>query len=97
VWEIKKEKGKPSNRKLIRNRWVYKLKDNGTYRARMVAKGYDQVPGKDFQENHAPVVKDTTFQITLIPKFLLKLELEQFNVEHHSSREIWTKQSGWKF
>jgi hypothetical protein len=81
VWTIRKRKDKPPNRKLIGNRWVYKKKDNGTYRARTVAKGYDQVPGKDFQENHAPVVNDTTFRITLILKILLELESEQFDVE----------------
>jgi hypothetical protein len=94
VWKIKKRKDKPSNRKLIGNRWVYKKKDNGTYRACTVAKGYDQVPGKDFQENHAPVVKDTTFRITLILKILLKLESEHFDVETaflygDLDKEIW--------
>jgi hypothetical protein len=39
VWKIKKRKDKLSNHKLIGNRWVYKKKDNGTYRARTVAKG----------------------------------------------------------
>jgi hypothetical protein len=71
VWKIKKWKDKPSNRKLIGNCWVYKKKDNGTYRARTVAKGYDQVPEKNFQENHAPLLYDTTFRITLILKMLL--------------------------
>jgi hypothetical protein len=46
VSEIKKQKDQPSNRKLIGNHWVYKLKDNGTFLARTVAKVYDQVPGK---------------------------------------------------
>jgi hypothetical protein len=39
VWKIKKRRDKPSNHKLIRNCWVYKKKDNDTYRAGMVAKG----------------------------------------------------------
>jgi hypothetical protein len=81
VWKIRKWKDRPSNCKLIGNGWVHKLKDIGSYRARTVAKGYDPVPGKDFQENHAPVVNNTTFQITLILKILLELELEQFDVE----------------
>ena len=97
VWKIKKRKDKPPNRKLIGNRWVYKKKDNGTYRARTVAKGYDQVPGKDFQENHAAVVNNTTFPITMLLKILLKLESEQFDVETSFFTEIWTKKSGWNF
>jgi hypothetical protein len=79
---------------LIGNRWVYKKKDNGTYRARKVAKGYNQVPGKDFQENHTPVVNNTIFRIALILKILLKLESEQFDVERaflyrDLDKEIW--------
>jgi hypothetical protein len=94
VWKIKKWKDKPSNCKLIWNRWVYKKKDNGTYRAGRVAKGYDQVPGKKFLENHAPVVNNTTFRITLILKILLQLKLEQFDVEaaflyRDLDEEIW--------
>jgi hypothetical protein len=42
VWKIKKRKDKPPNRKLIGNHWIYNLKDNGTYHAWTVAKGYDQ-------------------------------------------------------
>ena len=38
-------------------------KDDGRYRARCVAKGFSQIPGKDFQENFAPVINDTTFRI----------------------------------
>jgi hypothetical protein len=81
VWEIKKRKDKPLNRKLIGNHWVYKLKNNDIYHTCMVAKGYDQIPGKEFQENHAPVVNHTTFRITLILKILLELELEHFDVK----------------
>ncbi len=55
----------PPNRKVIGNRWVYALKDDGRFRARTVAKGFSQIPGKDFQENHAPVVNDTTFHLSL--------------------------------
>jgi Reverse transcriptase (RNA-dependent DNA polymerase) len=62
VWRIVKRTDVPPGRKIIGNRWVYSLKDDGTYRARTVGQGFSQIPGKDFQENHAPVVHDTTFR-----------------------------------
>ena len=65
VWTIIPRNTIPSNRKIIGNRWVYVLKDDGRYRARTVAKGFTQIPGKDFQENHSPVVNDTTFHTIL--------------------------------
>ena len=50
VWEIIKKTDLPTGRKLIGNRWVYVQKDDGRYRARTVAQGFSQVPGKDFFE-----------------------------------------------
>jgi hypothetical protein len=46
-----------------------------------VAKGFTQIPGKDFQENHSPVVNDTTFHTILVLKLLLGLEAGQFDIE----------------
>ena len=81
VWKIILKKDLPPGRKLIGNRWVYAQKDDGRYRARTVAKGFSQIPGKDFQENHAPVVNDTTFHLMLVLKLLLKLYAGQFDIE----------------
>jgi hypothetical protein len=46
--------------------WVFKIKRNGIFRARLVACGYSQVPGVDFQESFAPVINDVIFRILLI-------------------------------
>jgi hypothetical protein len=81
VWKIIKKTELPSGRKLIGNRWVYAQKDDGRFRARTVAKGFSQVPGKDFQENHAPVVNDATFHLVLVLKILFQLEAGQFDIE----------------
>ena len=43
----------PENRRLIGNKWVFKIKRDGTYRARLVALGYSQIPGFDYTENFA--------------------------------------------
>jgi Reverse transcriptase (RNA-dependent DNA polymerase) len=44
---------------------------------RTVGQGFSQIPGKDFQENHAPVVHDTTFRFFLL---IHKLSSGQFDV-----------------
>jgi hypothetical protein len=68
-------------KKIIGSRWVFACKDDGRYRARCVAKGFSQIPGKDFQENHAPVIADTTLPLLMVIKTLFKLEAGQFDIE----------------
>ena len=43
VWRKTERKKMPNDRRLIGNKCVFKI--NGTYRARLVALGYSQIPG----------------------------------------------------
>ena len=54
VWRKTDRKRIPNNRRLIGNKWVFKIKRDGTYRARLVALGYSQIPGVDYTDNFAP-------------------------------------------
>jgi Reverse transcriptase (RNA-dependent DNA polymerase) len=75
----------PKGSKIIGNRWVYAEKDDGTYRSRTVAKGFSQVPGKDFQEYHSPVFHITTFCVVLVQNLVYSL-----HSRHCYSFSIWT-------
>ena len=48
-WRKTERKKVPSNRRLIGNTLVFKIKRDGTYRARLVALGYSQIPGMTTQ------------------------------------------------
>jgi Reverse transcriptase (RNA-dependent DNA polymerase) len=76
AWVIVPKSKLPKGRKIIGNRRV----DDGTYRSRTVAKGFSQIPGKDFQEHHSPVVHDTTFCVVLVQKLVYNLHLRQFDI-----------------
>jgi Reverse transcriptase (RNA-dependent DNA polymerase) len=43
-------------------------------------KGFSQIPGKVFQENHAPVVSDRTLHLLLAIKTEFKLSSVQFDI-----------------
>ena len=43
VWRKTDRAKIPKNRRLIGNKWVFKIKRDGTYRARLVALGYSQI------------------------------------------------------
>ena len=65
VWRHVKRNDYPNARRLVGCRWVFKVKRNGVYRARLVAKGFNQIPGVDFTDNYSPVVNDVTFRVVV--------------------------------
>jgi hypothetical protein len=53
----------------------------GIFRARLIAYGYSQVPGVDFQENFTPVINDVTFCILLITMLTWNLKGKIIDIE----------------
>ena len=81
VWRNRSKAGVPSGRTLLKSKWVFKIKRNGTYRARLVACGYSQVPGVDYTENYSPVVNDVTFRIILVIWIIRRYEARIIDIE----------------
>ena len=81
VWRKVKRSTVPSERRVIGNRWVFKLKGNGVYRARLVGLGYAQIPGVDHQDNFSPVVVDVTFRVVIVIMLVCWLIAEIVDVE----------------
>ncbi|KAG8930012.1 hypothetical protein FRC01_003405 [Tulasnella sp. 417] len=61
---------RPSNKKILKARWVWKLKHDANgkpvkYKARFCVKGFEQVPGVDYDETFAPVARYETIRTLL--------------------------------
>jgi hypothetical protein len=81
VWEVMKKEDIPQNRRTIKCKWIFKIKRNGVFRARLVACGYIQIPGVNSNESFAPVVNYVSFIIILSAKLLWDLQVSIVDVE----------------
>ena len=70
----------PTDQKAIGSGWVFRVKHNADgsierLKARIVAKGYSQRPGLDYNESFAPTFRPATLRIILAMAAVEDLEL----------------------
>ncbi|KAH9669160.1 Integrase catalytic domain-containing protein [Citrus sinensis] len=84
TWELVKL---PKEKKAIGNKWVYAKKQGSLnqstprYKVRLVAKGFAQKEGIDYNEVFSPIVKHTSIHILLALVAKYELELAQLDVK----------------
>ena len=71
VWTKIKQSEKPRDRRCVKCKWVLEIKRDGRFRARLVACGYSQIPGLDYELSYSPVVSDETIRILLVVGMVL--------------------------
>ena len=77
----------PKGKKPVNCRWVYTLKCKSDvsldrYKARLVARGYTQTFGVDYQETFAPVAKINTIRILISLAVNLDWPLNQYDIKN---------------
>jgi transposase InsO family protein len=76
----------PPGRKPVTAKWVFKRKLDqfgkvAKYKARLVARGFAQVPGVDFEETYSPVSRLSSLRLLLAHVATYNLSIKQADVE----------------
>ena len=76
---------RPVDKNIISCKWVYKIKrkDDGSapiFKARLVARGFDQEYLKDYFKTYSPVANKSSLRIFIIISSKLKLTINQYDV-----------------
>jgi len=77
---------KPPDAIPITNKWVFirkinKLGEVVKYKARLVARGYSQRPGQDYNETYSPVVRMDTLRAILALVPVKRLKIQQMDIK----------------
>jgi hypothetical protein len=81
TWEPVEKSSVPPNQKILRGKWVYRFKRDGSYKARWVVKGFEQVKGLDYQQVFAAVVRADTFRTLLAIATLLDWDISNIDID----------------
>ena len=71
----------PEGAKIIECKWIFKLKAEKTFKGRLVAKGFKQTHGIDYDETFSPVVMLKSIRILLSIAAYYDYEIWQIDVK----------------
>ena len=78
IWKLV---DRPADRKTIKCRWTSVMKSDGRYKAQLVAKGYTQIQGIDYEETFSLVARYESIRYLLTHAALQDWEIETMDVK----------------
>ncbi len=75
-----------NGRKLVSCKWVFQVKHNvkdevDQYKAQLVAKGFSQIHGIDFDKMYVPITKFVSIKTMFVFGAILDLEIHQMDMK----------------
>ncbi|TIC28442.1 rve-domain-containing protein [Wallemia mellicola] len=85
TWTLIDLKDVPKNNNIVGSRWVYNIKTNAMnepikWKARLVAQGFSQKPGIDYEETYAPVTSLRIIRLLIAIAVEENLQIHQMDV-----------------
>ncbi|KAI0994843.1 hypothetical protein K3495_g13339 [Podosphaera aphanis] len=71
----------PHGRRIVGSRWVFTIKSDGRFKARLVAQGYSQVYGIDYFDTYSPTLRMDSLRILLAVSAYFDWEIHQVDVK----------------
>jgi len=96
TWKLVEEK-QVDGKEILTSRWVFKIKDNGSYKARLVVRGCQQNKEHiDFKDTFSPVVESSSLRLLFAIAAQENLHIQTFDVKTaflygHIEEEIYVK------
>ena len=81
VWIKVNQNQIPEDKRCVKFKWVFNIKQDGTFWARLVACGYSQIPGIDFNESYSPVISDIGYRILILVRLMNNYKVFLIDVE----------------
>jgi len=71
----------PKNVHIIDTKWVFTEKNNNKKKARLVARGFQQIPGQDFIETYSSTIQADSLRLTVAIASLNEWSLKQLDIK----------------
>ena len=82
AWEILDDgEQETKGKKILSSKWIFKVKDDGRYKARLVVRGFEQEEGIDFEETFSPVVSTISLRICFALIAMKDLKFKIFDIK----------------
>lgn len=80
VWDIV-DKSECADKKILTSKWVFKIKEDGSYKARLVIRGFQQEAGIDYHETFSPVVNISALRLLMALSSENQYKIKRFDIK----------------